>query len=304
MGGGPRGALVGLKPARIAGALLVVVGAILGTFTDSQNAPPAVRAGDYWILSGDFHVHAFPGDGGLPVWELRREAARRGLHAIAITNHNHFAAARLAPGAFSNREAPFVLRGQEVTARTYHIAAVGLERPVNARQSATRAIAAVQAQGGAAIAAHPGRDFWAGFDTTALRVLDGTELAHPEAEEKPEFAREFADFHELSRALNPDVSAIGSSDFHFAAPLGLCRTFLLTTEASPGGVLAALKAGRTVALDSRGELLGDPLWVALVRPHVPALLPDGRMSTFQTLSVVAVLLGFFLLIATGSTGKT
>jgi hypothetical protein len=62
-------------------AALLIAGATLGTLTDRIPARSAVRAGDYWVLSGDFHVHAFPGDGALAPWVLRDEAARAGLDA-------------------------------------------------------------------------------------------------------------------------------------------------------------------------------------------------------------------------------
>ena len=55
----------------------------------------SARAGDQFVLAGDFHVHAFVGDGGVAPWELGREAARRGLDVIAVTNHNQLLAARL-----------------------------------------------------------------------------------------------------------------------------------------------------------------------------------------------------------------
>jgi hypothetical protein len=297
-------AFVRLKRGRAAGVLLVAAGAVLGSATDSSELPAPARTGEYWILTGDFHVHAFPGDGGLPAWELRREAARRGVHVIAITNHNHFAATRMAAGVLDKPGLPLVIQGQEITARGYHLSAVRLREFVDPRQPAAAAIAAIRSQGGAAIAAHPSQNFWEGFDTTALRTLDGTELAHPEADTKPESAQAFADFYELTRALNPDVAAIGSSDFHFAAPIGLCRTFLLTTEPTADGVLAALKAGRTVAYDKRGQLLGEQQLIDAVKPHLGALIPKpDRMASARGLSVLSVLLGFLLLIGLGAGTK-
>src|SRR6185503_16149743 len=82
---------------RAGAAALIVGGAVIGTATDHRGSGrPAVRAGEYWVLSGDFHVHASPGDGALSPWMLRDEAARAGLDVIAVTNHNESFTGRLA----------------------------------------------------------------------------------------------------------------------------------------------------------------------------------------------------------------
>ena len=69
------------SPAHV-GAVLLLLGVVLGTLADRTPQRESLRAGDYWVLSGDFHVHAFPGDGLLAPWLLRREAARAGLDVI------------------------------------------------------------------------------------------------------------------------------------------------------------------------------------------------------------------------------
>ncbi len=73
---------------RAVAALLVLAGLVL----TMNAAAPAVRAREpkagYQVLAADFHVHSFPGDGVLPPWDLAVEARRRGLDAIALTNHN------------------------------------------------------------------------------------------------------------------------------------------------------------------------------------------------------------------------
>jgi hypothetical protein len=267
------GALRILMPSRTAAAaLLLAAGVLIGTITDVVPERTAPRIGDYWILSGDFHVHAFPGDGLLPPSETVREARRAGLDVIAVTNHTGTLAARMAH-QMNDDEGPMTIVGQEVTNARYHLIAVGLTSPIDADQPAAAAIAAIHAQGGVAIAAHPGRIYWAAYDP-ALPTLDGTEIAHPQIHRDRVSGPDFAQFHERTRARNPGVAAIGSSDFHGSPELGRCRTYLLVRERTEAGVLDAIRNGRTVAVDANDVLYGDPEWVRLVAAHRPA----GRVA--------------------------
>src|SRR5687768_8730838 len=82
-----------MSGARWIGAALVAAGVAAGSMLDTKPASAPVTAGGYHVVAADLHVHAFPGDGALPPWELAREAARRGLHAIVVSNHNQTFAA-------------------------------------------------------------------------------------------------------------------------------------------------------------------------------------------------------------------
>ena len=256
-----------------AGALvLAAAGALIGTLTDVTPERAATRSGDYWILAGDFHVHAFPGDGLLLPSEVKREARRAGLDVVAVTNHTGTLAARIAH-QMSDDDGPMMIVGQEVTNAEYHLIAVGLTAPIDPDQPTTSAIAAIHAQGGVAIAAHPGQIYWTAFDP-ALPSLDGTEIAHPQIHRDRVSGPDFAAFHEHTRARNPGVAAIGSSDFHGSPELGRCRTYLLVRERTEAAVVEAIRDGRTVAEDANGVLYGNPEWVRLVEGDRPA----GRVA--------------------------
>lgn len=250
---------------RAASAALIVAGAVVGTIADRIPSRQAVRAGDYWVLSGDFHVHAFPGDGALAPWMLRDEAARAGLDVIAVTNHNQALTGRLAEWISASGDGPLMLTGQEVTNPEYHMVAAGLHRAVNADQPAAGAIADVHAQGGVAIAAHPSRRF-RGYDGDAtVAALDGAEAAHSGIHFDDAFRRDLSAFFERARRINPDVAAIGSSDFHAMPPrLGLSRTYLFVRERTKAGVLDAIRDGRTLAVDGDGRLTGDSSLIDLL----------------------------------------
>jgi hypothetical protein len=232
------------------------LGVIAGFALSDPPPRPPLRHGDYTILAGDFHVHAFPGDGTLAPWALAREASRRGLDVIGLANHNNMIAWRLSQALPWPAGGAMVIPGEELTAVGYHMAAIGITNTVSWRQPAAAAARAIQAAGGVAIAAHPIYGERVGFDRAAIEAIDGFEAAHPAQHEWPAAARQIDEFRRRAFAARPSIAAIGSSDFHATAPLGLCRTFLFVTEVSPRGVLEAIRAGRTVACDGNGKAYG------------------------------------------------
>lgn len=272
-------------------ALLLGLGVALGTLTDATPARQPMRAGDYWILSGDLHVHAFPGDGALSPWILRDEAARAGLDVIAVTNHNQVFTGRLARWLSNRSAGPMMIVGQEITNRDYHMIAVGVNQAVNADQPVAAAGADVHAQRGVAIAAHPFRSFH-GYDLDeAVATLDGTEAAHPATDADPKFGPELTAFHQRARRLKTSVAAIGSSDFHGTPPeLGRCRTYLFVRERSEAGVLEAIHSGRTLAVNGDGNLQGDATLIALLGDARPAGRTDSHPGS-RRLSVTLAWIG-------------
>ena len=246
-----------LRLARIAARVLAIGGVIAGS---SREVIPVqvLRHGDEVVLSADLHVHGFPGDGTLPPWDLSREAARRGLDAIALTSHNNQLAWWLAGVMPSPAGSVLVIQGQELTAAGYHMASIGTDGIVDWRQSAASAARAIHARGGIAIAAHPAGRELKGFDAAAIAELDGYEAAHPLIFSFEEGRRDVREFGQRARALKPGIAAIGSTDFHFFAPLGFCRTFVFARERSASAIIDAIRRGRTVACDAAGEVYGPP----------------------------------------------
>jgi len=253
-----------MHPSRMLSALVLVAGIAIGTLTDHVPSRSPRHAGEYVILEGDFHVHAFPGDGALAPWTLRDAAARDGLDVFAVTNHNRTFTSRFAQWMAARSNGPIIISGQEITNPAYHMIAVGVEHTVNADQPAKGAIADVHAQGGVAIAAHPVPKFHGYDDDATVAALDGTEAAHPA--DSVGGQQLFADFFERARRLKPTIAPIGSSDFHVSPQLAGCRTFVFASEASAAGVIEAIRRGRTIAIDEDGRPYGDPRLIELLGP--------------------------------------
>lgn len=279
-----------LSPRRF-GVLAVVAGLVAGTLPAGVPERQSLRAGDYWLLSGDFHVHAFPGDGALTPWLLREEAARAGLDVIAITNHNQVFTGRLANWIARRSDGPLMLPGEEITNPRYHMIAVGVVSRVDADQPAASAAADVRARGGVAIAAHPAPAFH-GYDADeALAQLDGTEAAHSDVARNPPFRSQLMSFYRRARGIKPAIAAIGSSDFHAMRPgVGSSRTLLFVRERSEAGVIDAIRSGRTLAMDGDGNVQGDDALIALLGDVRPARRSDEH-ANWRRLAIALAWLG-------------
>ena len=265
-----------MRQARPAAVVLVAFGLIAGTLGASTPSVVPRRAGDYWILAADFHVHAFAGDGALAPWALRGEVARAGLELFALTNHNQTFTAAFARRLAGDSPGPMVLVGQEVTAKDFHISAVGIETTIDADQPAAKVIEDIHAQGGIAIANHPeAANYTIGYDDRALRLLDGFERAHPILHSRPTVRTSFAEFERRIVAVNPGVAFIGSSDFHGSGSPGLCRTYVLARTRTVASVLDAIREGRTVAADADGHLYGKAEYVSMLSAAGGYIAPES-----------------------------
>jgi hypothetical protein len=245
------------------------------------------------VLTGDFHVHAFPGDGSLAPWTLRHEAARAGLDVFAVTNHNMVFTARFAQWLSRRSAGPIIIAGQEITNPEYHLIAVGVERTVNADHPAAAAIRDVHAQGGVAIAAHPAPRFHGYDDDQTVALLDGTEAAHPV--DRVSGQEEFSAFFERGRRLKRSIAPIGSSDFHVSPALAACRTMVFARAATEAGVIEAIRSGRTVAIDQFGHRYGDASLIRLL-DTIPAVDPPSDSVLWRRASLVLAWIGLLALL--------
>src|SRR5262245_57107151 len=103
----------------------------------------------------DLHIHTTHSDGTASVTTLLEHVATHtDLRVIAVNDHDTIA------GALEARELAAsygveVIVGEEVSTAEGHLLALFIEQPLPPRQPAAVTIAAVQAQGGLCIAAHP-----------------------------------------------------------------------------------------------------------------------------------------------------
>jgi predicted metal-dependent phosphoesterase TrpH len=103
----------------------------------------------------DLHIHTTYSDGTASVREvLAHVAAHTDLRVLAITDHNTIAGA-LEARRLAASYGVEVIVGEEVSTAEGHLLALYIEQELPPRRTAAETIAAVHAQGGLAIAAHP-----------------------------------------------------------------------------------------------------------------------------------------------------
>jgi hypothetical protein len=244
-----------MKPAGLISAVLALIGMVASTALRPEVARPVRTWGNERILAVDLHVHPFPGDGALLPWDLAREAHRRALDAIAITAHNQMIGIN-GTGAGPTPFGVLLLPGEEVTMPDVHIAAIGLTRPIGWRGTVDEIAAAIHAQGGVAIAAHPAEAERQAWMDAGFRAMDGVEVAHPTMYASPRDRADLRSAYAQARRDHPGIAAIGSSDDHTAEPIGLCRTYVFVDAVTTTGILDAIRRGRTVACDGGGVAIG------------------------------------------------
>ncbi|HZO16445.1 MAG TPA: CehA/McbA family metallohydrolase [Polyangiaceae bacterium] len=241
---------------------LLAVGLAGGMWIDGATIftePPIVERAGYRVIEADLHVHTRYSDGVLSPLEVVLTARRAGLDAVAVTEHNMVLPAKMAAWFARLIDGPTVIVGEEVTSRRYHMLAFGLHDSISARADAREVVAAIRAQGGVAIAAHPVARFRDGFEGVEL---DGAEVVHPIAfggGNAIDFRwSQMVEFYEHAYAADGSFTAVGASDYHFFRVLGLCRTYIFARDDSEAELVNALRDGRTVAVAPDGTRFGDP----------------------------------------------
>ena len=282
---------------------MLALGVAGGVVYDPTPPRPEQHRAGYRVLEGDFHVHTTLSDGSLTPLGVARQAERRGLDVIALTEHNS-----ALPGAVGRawsrvRGGPMVLRGQEVTSSRFHLVAVGIEETVSPNQPLSDVIADIHRQRGVAIAAHPVKRYWAEYEPVR-NELDGAEVMHPLAYSGPFAGWRWEDLRAFYERT-PGLMAIGSSDYHWGSHLGLCRTYVFVEEpVTEGSVMDALRARRTVVIDRQGRYYGKPeLVTAMEAAPIPPRPVDYRYVGEGTGDRVLRAVGFFGLLGLVLVGR-
>lgn len=284
---------------RILCAVAIVAATLGGTFTDDvPDRTPVMRAG-YRVLEVDLHAHTRFADGFLSPFDLVLQARRRGLDALAITDHNMLYPALMGRWFARTFGGPTILAGEEITTRDYHVHGVGLSENVDASRPLEQVIDEVHRQGGIIIAAHPVKRFWPALVPLRPR-FDAAEVMHPLA-----FGGrgggwrwdEMRQYYEDARASGHKLTAVSSSDYHFFSPLGVTRTLVFARSESESDVMDALREGRTVVFDLAGRAYGDAaLAEALAREPYELRPQDYGYRGSGALDRIFRMLGFAALV--------
>src|SRR5437868_4803133 len=191
----------------------------------------------------DLHTHTFvSGDGVSSPEDLIASARAKGLHGIAITDHNTCDAVNylLEKGLMRLDGLPvddfLVLPGVEVTTADGHLLCIGATLPYLKGKPALDVCGMIHERGGLAIPPHPYDLFRAGIRFTTLEKLpvDAIEVfnAATTLRRYNRYAFKYAQVREL-----PMTAA---SDAHHAAAVGTAYTILNTDDFSVKGILTQI----------------------------------------------------------------
>lgn len=108
------------------------------------------------LSKADLHLHTTESDGAPSVEQLLDHIAQTDLQVIAVTDHDTIRGAEQAYQLSHRRGSPVeIIIGEEVSSRDGHILGLWLQSPIPPGLTAAETVAAIHAQGGLALAAHP-----------------------------------------------------------------------------------------------------------------------------------------------------
>ena len=171
------------------------------------------------IIKADLHTHTDASiDGRQTLPELIAAAKKRGLDAIAVTDHNYFQ-------SLPEVEELLLIPGCEFSTDEGHITGLFLEEAptVKPMQTAAQAIDEIHRCGGIAVLAHPYQKV---FERTVPHGIDAIETANARAPYKYKGANILA----YALADEEKLPGIGGSDAHSIHELGNAYTEINVSE--------------------------------------------------------------------------
>ena len=191
------------------------------------------------MLKIDMHVHTRYSDSKASVIEVLREAERKGLDGLAITDHWTI---KGAIEAMKKRGKLIIIPGQEIETKHGEILALGIKNKIRAKLSIRETIKMIHAQGGLAIVPHPTIPLFSVLNEEEMKTLplDGIEVFSAITPIPRYFLRKNI---ELARRLR--LSMVAGSDSHYAETVGDAYTIIYCRSRRVDDILRAVKLGRT-----------------------------------------------------------
>lgn len=191
----------------------------------------------------DFHVHsdASP-DGRHSLTKLVRAAKKKGIDALAVTDHN------VCTPVPAELDGVLLIPGCEVSTQSGHITALFLRKPLPKQlfsgaslPDASRTVEAIHLCGGFAVLAHPFQNPQRKKEELP-RFADGIEAINARACLKHTAANRKAS----AFAAESGLSAIGGSDAHAGNEVGNAYTVVSCEELTLSALRRAVEAGKTL----------------------------------------------------------
>ena len=186
-------------------------------------------------ISADLHVHTtYSKDSLITPKDLVYYAKKRGLNAVAVTDHNQLA------GAFKiAKETDFlIIPGMEVSSSDGHIVALNVSELIPKGLSAVETVERIHSAGGVAIACHPYVYFKGCLRENVCGTFDAIEVINARAfpfKNSVKKAEESAKHFGLSR--------VAGTDAHYGPQIGCAYTVIEAAEPSVEAIAKAIVDG-------------------------------------------------------------
>jgi len=188
-------------------------------------------------INADLHVHSnYSKDSMITPKDLVYYAKKRGLNAVAVTDHNQIEGSLKI--ARETREF-LIVTGMEVSSADGHIVALNIKKLIPGGLSAAETVDRIHGAGGVAVAVHPYAWFKGSLASHVEEAkFDAVETLNASAFP---FGRNRRKATEVARKLG--LPQVGGTDAHFAPTIGYGYT-ALDCEASAEGIVEAVVKGR------------------------------------------------------------
>ncbi len=213
------------------------------------------------LINADLHVHTtYSSDSLITPKDIIFYAKRRGLNAIAVTDHNYL------EGAYKiAKETDFlIIPGMEVSSADGHIVALNVSELIPRGLSAAETVDRIHKAGGVAIACHPYVYFKGCLREKVSAYFDAIEVINARAFP---FARSVRLAE--SEAQKYGLPRVAGTDAHYGPQIGYGYTKIEAEAATVEAVVKAIAEGRC---SSHGQavpaLLNFQLTVARLRRSI------------------------------------
>ena len=187
------------------------------------------------LIKADLHVHTtYSEDSLITPKDLVYFAKKRGLNAVAVTDHNQL------EGAYKiAKETDFlIIPGMEVSSSDGHIVALNVHELIPRGFNAVETVERIHWAGGVAIACHPYVYFKGCLRERVCESFDAIEVINARAfpfKNSVKKAQETADRLGLSR--------VGGTDAHYGPQIGYSYTVIEAADASSEAIAKAIVDG-------------------------------------------------------------
>jgi predicted metal-dependent phosphoesterase TrpH len=186
-------------------------------------------------IKADLHVHTiYSKDSLITPKDLVYYAKKRGLNAVAVTDHNQLEGAyKIAKGTDF-----LIIPGMEVSSRDGHIVALNVHELIPRGFSAVETVERIHKAGGVAIACHPYVQFKGCLREKVCATFDAIEVIN---------ARAFPFKNSIRKAevsaKKFGLSRVAGTDAHYGPQIGYGYTVIEAAESSVEAIAKAIVDG-------------------------------------------------------------